>query len=73
MVTAEVLRHLLIDPVLPPELLPDDWPAADLREQFARFEQDYAARLREYSDDTVTSGGLKAVTLLLRLRLQAKL
>jgi len=51
MVTAEILRHLLIDPVLPPELLPEDWPGADLREQFARFEQDYAARLREYSDE----------------------
>ncbi len=50
-VTAEVLRHLLIDPVLPRELLPDDWPATELREQFARFEHDYAHRLREYSDD----------------------
>jgi phenylacetic acid degradation operon negative regulatory protein len=53
MVTAEVLRHLLIDPVLPSELLPDDWPAGELREQFARFEQDYAARLREYSDQAI--------------------
>jgi phenylacetic acid degradation operon negative regulatory protein len=51
MVTAEVLRHLLIDPVLPPELVPGDWPAAGLREQYARFELDYATRLREYSDD----------------------
>jgi phenylacetic acid degradation operon negative regulatory protein len=50
-VTAEVLRHLLIDPVLPPELLPDDWPATGLREQFARFEHDNTARLRDYSDD----------------------
>lgn len=49
MVTAAVFRHLLIDPVLPPELWPDDWPAADLRDQFGQFMTNYEARLREYS------------------------
>jgi len=49
LVSAEVYRHLLIDPVLPPELAPDDWPAAELRGQFAKFMTDYEARLREYS------------------------
>lgn len=49
LVSAEVFRHLLIDPVLPPELLPEGWPAADLRDQFGRFMANYEARLREYS------------------------
>jgi phenylacetic acid degradation operon negative regulatory protein len=56
MVTADVLRHLLIDPMLPPELLPDNWPATELREQFAAFELDYATRLREYSDFQAAAG-----------------
>ena len=50
MVTAAVLRHLLADPILPLELLPDEWPAADLREAYARFNGNYQARLREYSE-----------------------
>lgn len=50
LVTAEVFRHLLIDPVLPPELVPDDWPAPALRDQFGRFMTDYEARLKEYSE-----------------------
>jgi phenylacetic acid degradation operon negative regulatory protein len=49
MVSAEVLRHLLIDPYLPPELLPGDWPGDELRERYARFNATYAQRLREYS------------------------
>lgn len=48
-VTAEVLRHLLIDPVLPDALLPAQWPAADLRDRFGRFLAVYVAHLREYS------------------------
>jgi DNA-binding transcriptional regulator PaaX len=39
----------LIDPVLPPELAPDDWPATDLRDQFGKFMANYETRLREYS------------------------
>jgi DNA-binding transcriptional regulator PaaX len=42
--------------MLPPELLPDNWPAAELREQFAAFELDYAGRLREYSDFQAAAG-----------------
>jgi phenylacetic acid degradation operon negative regulatory protein len=51
LVTAKVLRHLLVDPVLPPELLPKKWPAIPLREEFGQFEVEYAARLRAYSDE----------------------
>jgi phenylacetic acid degradation operon negative regulatory protein len=50
MVTAAVLRHLLEDPILPPELRPADWPAADLREAYSRFNGSYKARLREYTE-----------------------
>jgi phenylacetic acid degradation operon negative regulatory protein len=50
MVTAAVLRHLLADPILPPELLPDGWPASELREDYARFNDSYRARLRDYSE-----------------------
>lgn len=47
MVTAaEVLRHLLLDPVLPPELLPSDWPGRELRDRFDEFSAAYAATLR---------------------------
>jgi phenylacetic acid degradation operon negative regulatory protein len=50
MVSTEVIRHLLLDPCLPPSLLPDHWPGDDLRERFAEFSVTYAAQLREYSD-----------------------
>lgn len=49
MVIAEVLRHLRIDPFLPPDLLPHDWPGPDLRERYTEFTTSYAARLRQYS------------------------
>lgn len=49
MVIAETLRHLQVDPCLPPELLPDDWPGPDLRARYTEFRTAYAALLREYS------------------------
>ncbi|WP_242908183.1 PaaX family transcriptional regulator C-terminal domain-containing protein [Actinomadura terrae] len=38
--SAAALRHLLRDPILPPELLPRDWPGPDLRALYERFETD---------------------------------
>jgi phenylacetic acid degradation operon negative regulatory protein len=38
---AAMVRHLLTDPVLPAELLPDDWPGAALRQAY----NDFAAEL----------------------------
>jgi phenylacetic acid degradation operon negative regulatory protein len=32
------VRHLELDPLLPAELIPDDWPAHDLREGYRRFD-----------------------------------
>ncbi|MEU2772599.1 PaaX family transcriptional regulator C-terminal domain-containing protein [Streptomyces sp. NPDC007162] len=42
-VFAAVVRHLLTDPVLPPDLLPPDWPGDRLRTAYA----DYRAELGE--------------------------
>jgi PaaX-like protein C-terminal domain len=49
MLIAQVVRHLRLDPFLPPELLPDDWPGQALRESFTEFRDQFAQRLREYS------------------------
>lgn len=43
-VAAAMVRHLLTDPVLPAELLPDDWPGDRLREAYADFAAVLAAR-----------------------------
>lgn len=40
---AAVVRHLLTDPVLPPELLPADWPGADLRAAYADYRREITA------------------------------
>ncbi|MEU5531863.1 PaaX family transcriptional regulator C-terminal domain-containing protein [Streptomyces sp. NPDC020362] len=40
---AAVVRHLLTDPVLPPELLPADWPGETLRTAYAGYRRDLAA------------------------------
>src|SRR5215218_5547916 len=36
-IAAAMVRHLLTDPVLPGELLPDDWPGAALRQAYNTF------------------------------------
>ena len=41
-VAAHVVRHLTADPLLPRDLLPADWPGAELRSAYA----DYQAELR---------------------------
>ena len=43
-VAAAMVRHLLTDPFLPVELLPDDWPADRLRDAYADFAADLVAR-----------------------------
>jgi phenylacetic acid degradation operon negative regulatory protein len=43
-VAAAIVRHLLTDPVLPDELLPDDWPGAALREVYRNFAAELVAR-----------------------------
>ncbi|MGK5448657.1 PaaX family transcriptional regulator C-terminal domain-containing protein [Streptomyces radiopugnans] len=48
-VSAAVLRHLLADPLLPPALLPGDWPGAALRVRYDAFEADLRAVLRRHT------------------------
>ncbi|MCW2557072.1 MAG: paaX [Mycobacterium sp.] len=45
---AGMVRHLLTDPVLPAELLPDDWPGDELRSAY----RDFAAELLARRDDS---------------------
>jgi phenylacetic acid degradation operon negative regulatory protein len=45
-----VMRHLLVDPVLPPELLPAGWPGDDLRTTYREFAEGYLERLRAYAE-----------------------
>ncbi|MBG0831222.1 PaaX domain-containing protein, C- domain protein [Planomonospora sp. ID67723] len=44
---AAILRHLLTDPLLPPGLLPGDWPGAGLRHRYDLFETEFGALLRD--------------------------
>lgn len=46
--SAAVLRHLLADPALPPELLPPDWAGDALRRAFDRFDSAFKATWREW-------------------------
>jgi phenylacetic acid degradation operon negative regulatory protein len=42
-VAAHLVRHLTTDPLLPPELLPDAWPAAEMRAAYASYQQELRA------------------------------
>jgi phenylacetic acid degradation operon negative regulatory protein len=44
---AGMVRHLLTDPVLPDEFVPDDWPGAALRTSYAQFAAELVARRNE--------------------------
>ncbi len=44
-IAAAMVRHLLIDPVLPVELLPADWPGDELRAGYSDFAALMVARL----------------------------
>jgi phenylacetic acid degradation operon negative regulatory protein len=41
---AAIVRHLLTDPVLPGELLPEDWPGHALRKAYTNFAAELVAR-----------------------------
>ncbi|MFE1175692.1 PaaX family transcriptional regulator C-terminal domain-containing protein [Streptomyces sp. NPDC058773] len=51
-VAAAALRHLLADPLLPAELLPESWPGGQLRHDYAEFETELRELLRQYLSDT---------------------
>ncbi|MCK2217136.1 PaaX domain-containing protein, C- domain protein [Actinomadura sp. ATCC 31491] len=51
LVSAAVLRHLLADPLLPAELLPGDWPGAELRARYDAFDARYREVLLRHLTD----------------------
>jgi phenylacetic acid degradation operon negative regulatory protein len=46
--SANVLRHLQADPLLPPELQPDGWPGAPLRQSYSAFDRAYRTVLADW-------------------------
>jgi phenylacetic acid degradation operon negative regulatory protein len=48
MLSAAINRHLRADPLLPPELLPDDWPGSGLRHGFERFYTDFITTILRF-------------------------
>lgn len=46
--SAAVLRHLVADPTLPPELLPADWPGDRLRADYDGFDAAFKATWRDW-------------------------
>jgi phenylacetic acid degradation operon negative regulatory protein len=45
MLAAAVLRHFLFDPLLPAELLPEDWPGVRLRTRYEEFDKGFRTLL----------------------------
>ncbi len=46
--SAAVLRHMLADPLLPAELLPDGWPGRELRADYDRYDRAFKAAWRDW-------------------------
>ena len=55
-VSAAVLRHLQADPLLPDELLPDDWPGDALRDEYDAFDAAFKAVWRDWFRTAAGSG-----------------
>ncbi|MFE6363204.1 PaaX family transcriptional regulator C-terminal domain-containing protein [Streptomyces sp. NPDC057806] len=49
---AAAVRHLLTDPVLPPGLLPSDWPGPALRAAYTAYQQEVTEQLRARAERT---------------------
>ncbi len=47
-----VVRHLQLDPLLPAELIPAEWPGQDLRGAYRRFNDVFQQRLRSLGEQT---------------------
>lgn len=47
-IAAATTRHLTLDPLLPHELLPDDWPGDELRGTYDSYQSDFAATWRRW-------------------------
>ncbi|MEY2399755.1 MAG: phenylacetic acid degradation operon negative regulatory protein [Actinomycetota bacterium] len=51
-IAAATTRHLTLDPLLPPSLLPRDWPATKLRRAYDAYQRDFAATWRRWYRST---------------------
>ncbi|OSP39689.1 PaaX domain-containing protein, C- domain protein, partial [Streptomyces sp. 13-12-16] len=47
-----VVRHLLADPVLPPALLPADWPGDALRSAYGGYRRELTGEARSRAGGT---------------------
>lgn len=52
-VSADALRHLQADPLLPAEVLPPDWPGRQIREQHTTFDRMFRDTLRDWREAIV--------------------
>lgn len=48
LLSASIVRFLRGEPLLPSDLTPDDWPIAELRDTYDRFERDHQALLQRF-------------------------
>jgi phenylacetic acid degradation operon negative regulatory protein len=55
--SAAVLRHLLVDPVLPAALAPPEWPAQALRTSYDAYDHAYRRLLRRFFRQVRDSSG----------------
>lgn len=58
--SAAVLRHLQADPLLPADLVPDDWPGPALRVAYGMWDHHYRQVLRAWSRSGGTTDGSRA-------------
>ncbi|MHB1518443.1 MAG: PaaX family transcriptional regulator C-terminal domain-containing protein [Acidimicrobiales bacterium] len=65
--SAAVIRHLQIDPLLPHGLLPGEWPGSELRSAYDRWDRRYREVLRQWGrrtrEGTTQSSGGSGVDL----------
>ena len=53
----ELVTALATDPLLPPELLPPEWPGTRLRELFARWNRLASAQAAPFIERAIRAGG----------------
>lgn len=47
-IAAATTRHLTLDPLLPPQLLPTDWPGGELRSRYDAYQEHFANTWRNW-------------------------
>jgi phenylacetic acid degradation operon negative regulatory protein len=52
---AAIVRHLLTDPVLPPSLLPPDWPGDELRSVYVDYQSELSTIAQEIQSGTLST------------------